>query len=177
MAKKKKGLSKKKWLLIAAVVLLFCVAAFMYQRAHRSTAPTTTTGQTVEQPKVDLSPPTTEDQKAVDSNKNRIVSEQEQQNQTPSSSQKTVTPVITGVSASEVRAYVQGVVEDGGTCSVTATRGSQTVTGSSSAIANVSTTQCGPISVSLGSGTWKVVVSYTSSTASGKSQEGSYEVK
>ena len=86
-----------------------------------------------------------------------------------SGNKKTVYPVITSASRTEVYAYVSGVLEDGGTCTATATQGSQTKTASAAGFANVSYTSCKPIKISLPAGTWSVVVSYSSAGFEGKS--------
>lgn len=73
--------------------------------------------------------------------------------------------VITEANGSVVRFYVNGVFEDGGTCTATATQGPQTVTRTSTGFKNVSYTQCPPIQWNLPSGSWEVVVKYKSDTA------------
>ncbi len=73
----------------------------------------------------------------------------------------------------EVRAYVEGIIEGGGTCTATLTMdGSAPVTGTSEAFVNATSTQCRPIEIAksnVKSGKWNVVVEYTSSTSTGKS--------
>jgi hypothetical protein len=68
--------------------------------------------------------------------------------------------------------YLPGAAEDGGTCTLTLTRGGTTVTGTVAGTANVTNTSCGGLIVPgsrLSSGTWSAVVSYRSSTSSGSS--------
>lgn len=70
-----------------------------------------------------------------------------------------------------VGGYVQGVVEDGGTCTLTLTSGSSRATGSSRAHADATTTTCGAVTVpgsDLAAGTWNAVLSYSSPKHSGK---------
>ena len=72
----------------------------------------------------------------------------------------------------EVDGYVQQVVEDGGTCTLTLTKGGASATASRPATADVSSTSCGALTVpadQLSSGTWSAVVSYASSTSQGSS--------
>lgn len=92
---------------------------------------------------------------------------------------KTVTPTITsdGYNSAgqvEIDAYVAGVFEDGGTCTMTATQGSQRVTATSTGYKNVSQTSCHNIildkSKFASGGTWTVTVEYSSNTAEGTSQ-------
>jgi hypothetical protein len=75
-------------------------------------------------------------------------------------------------SAVEEGSFVQGVVESGGTCTLTLTKGDTVVTESAPAEPDATTTSCGGISVQgsrLSSGTWSAVVSYESATTSGSS--------
>lgn len=73
----------------------------------------------------------------------------------------------------EVRAFTPSVVEGDGTCTVTAIKGASTVTGTSKAFIDSTTSQCQPIKIpvsSLSSGTWQVSVDYSSSKSFGKSE-------
>ena len=75
-------------------------------------------------------------------------------------------------SAVEEGSFVQGVVESGGTCTLTLTKGETVVTESAPAEPDATTTSCGGIAVQgsrLSSGTWSAVVSYESATTSGSS--------
>jgi hypothetical protein len=63
-----------------------------------------------------------------------------------------------------------GVVEDGGTCTLTLTQGGAKVAATSRASADASTTTCGELSVpraKLAPGTWQAVLSYASATHTG----------
>ncbi|WP_448626991.1 hypothetical protein [Geodermatophilus sp. URMC 64] len=75
-------------------------------------------------------------------------------------------------SSVEVDAFVGSLIEDGGSCTLTLTRGTDNRTASSAATADASTTICAPLRVSdaqLTSGTWQAVVAYSSATARGTS--------
>jgi len=79
-------------------------------------------------------------------------------------------PVETNV---EVRAFVTDVIEGSGTCTATFKKGAITVTASSQAFIDVSTSQCEPIRIDASrfeKGTWNLVVSYTSPTSNGASE-------
>jgi len=99
-----------------------------------------------------------------------------------SSGLKTVQVAVTYSSVTgnnfEIRSFVSGVVENGGTCTATLSQGSQVVTQASSGTINSSTTQCGTIDIPMSkfssAGSWSLVVTYKSSTSSGTS--GSMEV-
>ena len=69
-----------------------------------------------------------------------------------------------------VGGYVAGIVEDGGTCTLTLTQGGTTVTEQVQATADASSTACGAITVSgdrLAGGTWQAVLSYASGSHAG----------
>jgi hypothetical protein len=78
--------------------------------------------------------------------------------------------------AVQANGFAAGVIENGGTCTLTLTRGADEVTATSAAEADASTTNCGLLQTSSGltSGTWKAVLSYSSAKAQG--QSGSTEV-
>jgi hypothetical protein len=74
--------------------------------------------------------------------------------------------------AVEAGGYLSPVVESGGTCTLSLTQGSRTVTAVSPAQADASTTSCGNLSVPrahLAPGTWTAVLHYSSRTTTGKS--------
>ena len=102
------------------------------------------------------------------------------------SSKKTVTPIISTWaqrdSTLDVNSFVQGIVEDGGTCTLTLVAKSDgtKVSQSRSAVSNASNTSCGVISVplsKLSTGTWTATVSYSSSTSVGTSDKNDLEVQ
>jgi hypothetical protein len=76
----------------------------------------------------------------------------------------------------QANGFVAGVIEEGGTCTLTLTRGDDEVTASSTAAADATTTTCGLIETSagIGAGTWEAVLAYSSADAHGVS--GSLEV-
>lgn len=72
----------------------------------------------------------------------------------------------------EVRAFMSGVIEGDGTCTATFTKGSQTITATSTAFIDTHTTQCNPIiteASKFSAGTWNLVVDYSSNGYEGKS--------
>jgi hypothetical protein len=105
---------------------------------------------------------------------------------TPSSpsKKKTVTPIMTSWGAdsqqAEVRGYVAGVNEEGGTCTLTLTNGSQKVTETKPATPDAQTVSCGLISIArdkLSPGTWTATLSYSSNNAEGVSNSNSLKVE
>jgi hypothetical protein len=79
----------------------------------------------------------------------------------------------------EVGGYVEGVVEDGGVCTLTLTKGGASVTATADASADASTTACGGVTVpgsQVSAGTWKAVLSYSSAGHAGTSDAVDVEV-
>jgi len=68
--------------------------------------------------------------------------------------------------------FAAGVVEEGGTCTLTLTRGDDEVTATTTAVADASTSTCGLLETGTGleSGTWDAVLSYSSDRARGESE-------
>ena len=67
-----------------------------------------------------------------------------------------------------VGGYVDRVL-DGGTCTLTATKGGVTVTGSGPATPDATTTSCGTVGIpraQLSTGTWTATLTYSTGTAS-----------
>lgn len=168
MLKTKKPRSKKKIaLLVAAAVVLLVGGAFAGWYMLKSDEPAAPPG-------VKLEPATKEEKSETDAHKDALVKQQQDQSANDSSSpsgKKQVSVIITNASADSVNAYISGVFEEGGTCSATFTQGGTTVTRTSVGFANVSYTQCAPITPDLpNSNGWSVVVSYTSPAAEGRSE-------
>lgn len=96
--------------------------------------------------------------------------------QAPSGDKTKVEPVITFLgrrnNAVEVRSYVAEVYENGGSCKVTFTMGSQKIERNVEGIKDATYTRCDRVVVPIeefDSGTWKVVVAYNSPKAEGTS--------
>jgi hypothetical protein len=72
--------------------------------------------------------------------------------------------------------FAAGVVEDGGTCTLTLTRDGKEVTATTTAEADAKTTSCGLLEspAGLAAGTWEAALTYASADAHGES--GSQEV-
>lgn len=65
---------------------------------------------------------------------------------------------------------VTGVTEDTGTCTLTATSGSSTASGTIEAAPSASAMNCGRISVAVPAGDWTLSLSYSSATSQGTSE-------
>lgn len=124
---------------------------------------------------INYGPPTKTEKKETEQHKKDL--ESQQSSSDSQTGQATV--VITYLSTTEARGYVSGVFEDGGTCTLTLTKGTTKVSGTSTGISDVNKTTCGPISIQSGqltSGDWNAVLSYKSDTASGSSTTQSLRV-
>lgn len=79
----------------------------------------------------------------------------------------------------KVNGYAAGIVENGGTCTLTLEKNGQRVTASRPAQPNVSTTTCGQSTIDateLSSGIWQATLSYSSDNYEGTSEPVAIEV-
>ena len=170
---------RKKWLLALLLVLLVAGGvAFAATRPNSSpngSGQQPTTGSAKKSAKtssVNLNPPTEEQNNAAHDTSS-------QASATNSDGKKVATPIITSYDQQEVRAFVNGVIEDGGTCTATYTHGGDVVTASSKGISDAGHTTCGPMKL-VGpvniQGDWSVTVTYSSSGYYGKSQATTFTV-
>lgn len=170
---------------VLGVVLLLIVTGIVakdryYNQGDRNDTTTGTDGLEG----VDLSPPSKEEQEAVDQNKSEVEKQQQRDSQTSASGIKLVTPIITNAgfynNQAEVRGYVSGVYEEGGTCTVTITKSDNKLTRVGSSTKGATTTDCPvvmfPRSELSGPGTWTAVISYSSANAKGTSEPRNFEV-
>ena len=77
-----------------------------------------------------------------------------------------------GTGSISANGSVNNLIENGGTCTLSASRGSLVRKVSNSSIANATTTVCGELTIpasQLSAGDWKIQLSYVSGTASGSS--------
>ena len=183
-----KKVSKIKYLVLFCAVLIIAGLVILYytnDRGNNLEQPTPTSGQTE---KINLSPPTTEDTKGVEANKEKNISRDEQINNQPiqePGTKKTVKPTITYSgqygNLIEVGGYVSDVFEDGGVCTATFARESTSFSKSVTSVKNINSVDCPVMSAQKSEfnqiGKWYVTVSYDSSTASGKSDVREIEVK
>lgn len=129
----------------------------------------------------------TEDQPSNQSKDNIPQNQTDNTNSTSSNTgtKKSVSPVMTVSQSSaganvKANGYVPGIVEQGGKCTLTLTKGSDTVNQSGNAFNDAQSTNCGLLEISrtqLTSGTWQAVLSYSSSKSAGNSSPANIEVK
>lgn len=166
-------------LVSSVVILVLAGAGAFYYFKHKSD----------NQPQIDpvtggainYGPPTAQDTADIN---NEVNSDQQAQDKYTKPKGKSVTPVIVSYGQTkdgvEVSARVPGIVEDGGTCTLTLTKGSDKVTASKKAVSNVSEVSCGFITISnskLSPGNWSATVSYSSDKYTGTSDKVTVEVK
>ena len=172
-------LKHRQLLIVGCVLLLLAVGAYWLFWGRSSTDSTNTSGTSANGNKsgnsstnnyVNTNPATPQEKQVSDNAKSAAT----QPSSTPTSAdgKKQVTVVVSSGSSMPVHAYVTGVFEDNGTCTATATNTatSQTVSNTSAGSGNSNYTNCAPINLNLSSGTWTVVVCYSSSDATGSSQ-------
>jgi hypothetical protein len=179
--KNKKG-SKKLVVIGIIVVIAFAVggAVFLWMRSSEKPANNSddnTFG------KVNYDPPTDEDKAYNDRIKEQLGNESQDQNNDPNTKKNVSVTVVDASqygSAVEVRAFIPGITESGGECTFTFTNGTNQVVRKSAAHAEAQTTPCANLSVDKSTfsptGAWSLVVSYSSSSSSGKSDVKTVEV-
>lgn len=170
--------------LITATLLIAGGLASAYYAQNKSITPSK--NNEPGQNKVNYDPPTTTDEDEAKDHKESLV---DQAVKTPvNNSNDTKKSVEVGiVDASqygdviEVRAFTPGVVEGGGVCTATFTKGSLSVTETSEGFVDATTTQCSIMNIPRAnfpsSGTWSLVLAYESSEYAGRSTEKRVEIK
>lgn len=130
-----------------------------------------------------LDPPTPEEQQEAEQNKSEVTKDQQKETSqtTPTQPGQKIDAkpfiVYAGQNDSEIElnSYTSAVFEDGGTCTATFTKGTQTVMRSVIGFADARHTTCPPIAIPRGdfaqAGDWKVKLTYNSRTATGTSTE------
>jgi hypothetical protein len=172
---KKRVYTSKRILLCGLVVLVVVVVAvLLLNRQNRPLTEVTATSNDAADSgdaAINYGPPTKEEKQQAEDHKDELVRQAENQG---ASSKKEVTVSITSATSVSgpsvtITGFVQGIVEDGATCTATLTKDSDTKTAISKAFADANTTQCQPVVVQLSPGSWQLTLSYSSSSASGSS--------
>jgi hypothetical protein len=184
MIKRNEKQNKKTLVVVILVIVLASGGAFLVskrrQKPSENNIPLSTTSETIKYEEA-----TNQEKTETEEFKNNQIEEQDQPSQQAQTGQKTaVSPVILSASISgdqaQLRSFVQGVVEDGGTCSYTFSKDSETIQKQVSGFANVSSTNCSPLDFpksELTKGTWKVSLKYSSTKAEGVSGVMTLEVQ
>lgn len=176
----------KKILLVIAAVLTVVLVGLIYRGLsvkHNDALTVTSDGKH----KINLQPPTEEEQQQANAVKDNAVKRQKQDQQAPTSTGSSpVTPIISSWGQDaytkdlSVAGYIPGIFEDGGTCTLDLESSGSKVNASQSASKNVSTVSCGYIAIprtQLSSGDWTATISYSSPTSQGTSAPTEITVK
>lgn len=176
MAKKIHFTKKLVAIIVALLVVIAVGGYFFYDRVLNREENTTPTEQAQQYPG-----PSPEEKKEAEDNKEALLKRNEERLKPDTSTGvRAVTPVITTSSQNgdqvTITAYVPGIFENGGSCTMKATRGDKTVTKTSEAFANATTTDCAPFFMNKSEfspvGEWDITITYKSSKAEGTSQPG-----
>lgn len=185
---KQKKYGHKRIIMLVAVCLLAAAAiafvAYRHWPGGPSPQPTTTQSPSTDNDYVNMQPAAPAEQADSDEHKQASLPNSDT-SPTPAPSTQGVTPIIVDASQYdaqvEVRAFVPGIVEDGGTCTIAFTGPAGKVTKQVSANADATTTRCQNLTLKSTdlrpTGTWRVSVAYKSANAQGESQESNLTIK
>lgn len=180
---------QKKYVFSLAILLLIVVGLLIFLYSNSQSNSSTDQNPPVQQTEpINLAPPTEEDVKRVEANKEKNVSRDEAEKNQPNpepGTKKAVKPTITYAGlyggVVEVGGYVDGVFEDGGTCTATFSQGSISFSKTVTSVKNINSLDCPVMSANKNefdqAGKWSVIVSYSSSSSEGKSDPKEIEVK
>lgn len=167
--------NKKKFIvaLLLALILLLALGALVYAKSWWPFQDSIARHQEIIRQK-DIADPT------YNSEKTNPADDETEDSATPENSDTdTKTDVQVGVASAskqgenlEVRAFVIGAIEGDGVCTAVLTKGTLTVSETSIAFIDTSTSQCEPIEIAqdrLSPGTWSLVVTYESNIHQGSS--------
>lgn len=183
----RKSISKKPILLVIIAAVLI-IGVFIAYKSQRNANQPASGADTTSVEKIDLSPPTQEELKETADHKENLGSTPS--TNTPPAAQpggrNAVKPVITFADQTnnntslEVSSFIPSVVEEGGECTFTATKDSQTVTKKLGTLRSASSTSCKnfviPSSEFAAKGSWKITVAYSSSVSYGVSDTSTVEI-
>lgn len=169
--------TKKKIIVAITFIILLAMGGTLLYSLNRnstSTSENTTSSNDATNPEgsINYDPPTPSELQETSENKEKILTQIEQ----PEQSQSTVTPTIVDAglydNTVEVRSFIPGIIENGGTCTYEFTKDSLLVEKKTKAIADATTTRCENLTFDkeeLRPGTWSVLVTYTSLQTTGSS--------
>jgi hypothetical protein len=177
--------TRKKLFVLFVSILAILVILFVLEKSevinlyNDQKQPSTTT----EQDEINLNPPTEEELQAVEDNKNKLSEEIDKSNNAVPPPQKEdgkidVKPVIGYIEIrdEQIRAngFISTMIEEGGTCTLTLSRGEQKVQTTTTSLADAQSTICGLMLVNkndVSNGSWTATLSYSSDKYEGVSDE------
>ncbi len=173
----------RKTITAAAIVLLLLVsgmffalnkinASSAFDIAAKGAGPATYQNEPGKQ-KLNLEGPTATERQQSEDNKDELVKQIKAESTPASSGKQSVKPQIVDAGqyeqSVEVRSFIPGLTESGGTCTATFSQGDTIFTRSTSSLTDAKTTQCARFIVSRNDfttpGRWFVNVNYSSKTA------------
>lgn len=172
--------------IIFGALLLTLMGALFFYAVHKEKSPTgdnSGSGETIMYEEA-----TEEEKQQAEQNKQKIVGEQEadkDNEQEQKENKKSVTPVITSAGhygdQIEVRAFIPGIFENGGTCTITLKQNDVKIVRQVEGIQDATTTRCDTVNILRdeipNAGTWTARVNYNSPSSQGESDETSFEIK
>lgn len=137
---------------------------------------------------INYDPPTKEEVSETQNFKDNLSSDkpasQAQSTPTQANGKKSVKPVISswGFESPNLQAsgFIPGIIESGGTCTLTANKNGTDVTSSITGTENAQNVSCGLIKINrdkLTAGIWKITLTYSSTVYEGTSDPQTQEVK
>jgi hypothetical protein len=130
---------------------------------------------------VDYSGPTEEEVASGDKQKAENVERDNQPNTPPHTANVVVVDGSQYNDTVEVRAYISNIYEDGGECTATLTNNGPTITETSKAFKDATTTQCGTIDIPRSkfatAGDWQLLVTYSSASVTGTAAAKTVTIK
>lgn len=184
---KKIKISKKIILVLTTALVFGGFSAFFILNKNQENKTSQNEPQTIQE-SISYSPPTEEEIKSANDNKQENDALEEDirnQNQSPVSGKRQASPIITSAAmygdSAEVSSYITGIFEDGGTCTAHFKRNNLSATQVVTATKEGRSTYCPLFRISKNqlteSGVWSVTVSYESAAYRGTSEPVSIEVK
>ncbi len=161
----------KKVRFLALLFLIALIGFLIWQKFYKKEPVVTSTNTDTQQ--INYNPPTEEEKKQTEDQKKEIIESTPTTLPTKQDGRKSVKPTITSANNSEVRAYIDGIFKEGGTCTATYTKNETSITGTSKGFGNATYTSCEPISPATAlpsQGGWSVKVTYASSKYVGNSE-------
>lgn len=173
-------------LIIISAVVLAGLGYFGYAYATKDAWPfeAQTADTMTTEDGINYSPPTEQELNDSQDGKKNSASQDENNSSSSASTRVSIGIAYAGYDEEEgmidIRAFTTDVVEGTGTCTATLTKDGKTVTRTSKAFVDSSSSQCEPILINTGDfpsgGTWDLTVSYKSDTSSGVSASMKVEV-
>lgn len=185
---KKKPLIRHKKIIIPSLIFVALIVGFIsfkFLNTKKQTNLAAENTNTETDNNIDYSPPTKEDKSNNDAFKEKLGDNKPSAPQS-NGEKKKVIPVISfwgqnqGNNSVEVGSFISEVVESGGTCTLTMSKGAQQETTKTDAIKDATTTTCGTMTIaraSLNPGKWTAKVTYLSATSEGVSDNIFIEVQ